>query len=64
MLRPGPVDVRVLDVLGRERARIATGYRRYGTHRVAWPHELGPGVFFVRLESPTGAETFKVTRIR
>jgi hypothetical protein len=50
------VTVRVIDVLGREVARIADGVYEAGVHQM--PIQLGglsSGTYIVRLETPTGA---------
>ena len=48
--------MRVIDVLGREVARIADGVYEAGVHQM--PIQLGglsSGTYIVRLETPTGA---------
>lgn len=62
---PGPVAVRVFDVLGREVARLVDAPTEAGTH-VAWfdASSLPAGTYVVRLESGGGAAARLITVTR
>ncbi|MDD3642419.1 MAG: C25 family cysteine peptidase [Candidatus Krumholzibacteria bacterium] len=50
--RPGPVDLRVYDVAGREVARLVDGHRDAGAHEVLWRAEgIAGGVYFYVLRA-------------
>jgi C1A family cysteine protease len=54
------------DVAGRLVTRLVSAYKEEGVHRVAWDPvteaggRLGPGIYFVRLDSDIGSATTKV----
>ena len=59
-----PVRLTVSDALGRTVAVLADGVRYPGTFRLVWPANVAAGVYLVRLETDTDAETVAVTRVR
>jgi probable HAF family extracellular repeat protein len=65
-----PVSLRLYDLSGRLVARLAAGLYPGGEHRVAWDGatlrggRAGSGVYFARLETPAGAGTCRVVRLR
>ena len=62
---PGPVDLRIYDVLGREVARFDEAWRPAGTHRVAWaPGSLPAGIYVARLTAGTAHAVRLLTRVR
>ncbi len=67
---PGEANLQVLDLAGREVARPSTGAFAAGTHTVSWDGRsasgkpLAPGLYFVRLTTPDGVRTARVTRLR
>ncbi len=67
----GPVVLEVMDVSGRRVAALIPGQRLdAGRHRVAWDgrdgqgRAVGSGVYFVRLETPGGASSSRILRLR
>lgn len=64
--QPGPITLRLFDLLGREVAVLADGeIRTRGEHTFRWPNEEVPsGLYVVRLETPRGHQTRTVTVIR
>lgn len=68
--RAGDISLRVLDVTGREVARPAAGVFGAGIHTVRWNGRssagaaLPAGLYFVRLSTPDGVRTARVTRLR
>jgi hypothetical protein len=61
----GHVRVRVYDVRGRQIASLADGPRPSGRHQLQWsaPTGTGPGIYFVRFETPRGDLTRSVVVI-
>jgi hypothetical protein len=58
------VQVSVLDVSGREVARLADGYQPAGPHRLRWPvQDLAPGLYLVRLATPQSCRIEKMIRL-
>ena len=51
------VRLTLLDVSGREVARPLDRELAAGPHQVAWPTAGAPGIYFARLESPSGIRT-------
>lgn len=45
------VDLRVIDVAGREVARLHSGRMSPGTHQVDWPANVAPGVYRIQLRA-------------
>jgi hypothetical protein len=70
LARPGPVDLRVFRVDGREVAHLARGVWSAGSHEVAWSDRdsrgavTASGVYFVRLATEDGVQTHRVVRLR
>jgi flagellar hook assembly protein FlgD len=70
MPRTGTAAVRVLDVAGREVARLFDGVVSPGEHEVTWDgrdlrgHSVASGVYLVKLVTPDGAATSRVVRAR
>ena len=69
--RGGPVTLRVYDLLGREVREVAHGAALgAGDHHLRWDgrnargQAAGPGVYFLRLETPVGAWTRPVVKLR
>jgi len=64
LLRSGRVTLDVLDVTGRRVARITDAPLAAGSHRVSWNAEAagGAGVWFLRLETPSGVTTRRLVR--
>ncbi|MEM8599231.1 MAG: T9SS type A sorting domain-containing protein [Bacteroidota bacterium] len=61
----GDVDLRVYDLLGRVVAEVATGALEAGTHTVPFDASALPsGVYVVRLQTPRGGVTQRLTRVR
>ncbi|MEM6782444.1 MAG: T9SS type A sorting domain-containing protein [Bacteroidota bacterium] len=61
----GDVDLRVYDLLGRVVAEVATGTHEAGTHTAQFDASTLPsGVYVVRLQTPRGVETQRLTRVR
>lgn len=61
---PTPVRVSVLDLQGREVARLLDGPMDAGLHRVAWRAEaLDSGVYFVRLWTPAATRSRRLVVI-
>ena len=71
-VRESPVraDVRILDLQGRTVRVLQAGPLPRGTSALTWDgrsdrgQELGAGVFFLRLTSPLGGLTTRITRLR
>jgi hypothetical protein len=63
--RPGPADLRVYDLAGREVLTLLTGHQTAGTHVVAIDgSRLAPGIYWYRAETEEGAEARKMVRFR
>ena len=68
--RAGEADVRVFAADGREVRTLAHGPAAAGTHELAWDgRDAGgarapAGIYFLRLETPDGAVTRKIVRLR
>ena len=68
--RSTSATVRVLDVAGRSVRTLASGPFPAGTQRVAWDgtdvngERVAAGVYFYRLETPEGARTGRMVRMR
>jgi hypothetical protein len=68
--RPGPVDLRVLDVSGREITRLAGGLWAAGPHELSWSGAdrsgvaAAAGVYFVRFVCDGRIETRRFVRLR
>ena len=68
--RTATVSLSILDLAGREVARPAAGTLTAGRHSVRWDGrtadgaELPAGLYFVRLVTPDGVRTARVTRLR
>ncbi|MEM8557032.1 MAG: T9SS type A sorting domain-containing protein [Bacteroidota bacterium] len=61
----GDIDLRVYDLLGRVVAEIATGTHDAGAHTAQFDATALPsGVYVVRLQTPRGAVTQRLTRVR
>lgn len=62
---PASVQIRLLDVRGREVDRIDAGWQDAGTHTQPWrPRGLASGVYFYRVEAGAQAATGKVVLAR
>ncbi len=65
---PSPSAARIdcYDVAGRRIARVMNGHRQEGYHRIEWDLKteagcrLGPGIYFLRLDSDGGSVTTKI----
>ena len=65
MSAPGPASVTVLDLLGREVARLTDGPHAAGWHTVGLATErLAPGTYVVRLSGASGPATARLTVVR
>jgi len=68
--RTSNVSLSILDLAGREVARPAVGELAAGRHSIRWDGrasdgaELPAGLYFVRLVTPDGVRTARVTRLR
>ena len=63
--RPGLVNLTVYDILGRHAADLAGGKLETGNHSVTWDAgNINSGIYFIRLETPTGTVTRKVALIK
>jgi hypothetical protein len=59
------VTLRVLDVAGREVARLLDGDLGSGSYTVRWrPPTAGAGVYFLQAEAGANRETRKLLRLR
>jgi hypothetical protein len=63
------VSARVLDVLGREIARVADGHEPAGSFAMTWNGDgpsgpVAPGVYFVRFEAGGESVTKRVVVVR
>jgi len=57
----GPARLTVVDVLGREVARLADGQMAAGEHVMQWePRALASGVYLLRLSTQAGAEVRRI----
>ena len=60
---PGPVHLRVYNVDGRRVSTVEYRAGSTGLHRVVWSgrsdrgNSVGPGIYFVRIETPAGSST-------
>lgn len=67
---PGRARLAVFDVVGRRVRVLAEGALGAGEHAARWDgrddrqRDVGPGLFFVRLESPGYAATLRIVRTR
>ena len=65
-----PVEARVLDVQGRQVRALFSGSLPRGLSNISWDglddsgRPVGPGVYLVRLQSPLGVTTTRLTRLR
>ncbi len=59
-----PVRLTVTDAQGRLVAVLVEGVRFPGAFRAVWPANVAAGVYRIRFETDTGAETMAVTRVR
>jgi hypothetical protein len=63
---PGHVSLQVFDVAGRLVRTLEDGYRNAGAHLVTWDRKTddgrraGSGVYFIKLERPTGTDMQKL----
>jgi hypothetical protein len=71
LARAGRVRLSILDLRGRECARLRDEESAPGSHTITWNgrdqqgRELPPGVYFVRLEAPgTGRKTLRIVRLK
>jgi hypothetical protein len=61
--------LRVYDIAGREVARLLDGFTPAGEYELSWDGKdrsgspLAPGIFFVRLDSPSGHHVQKVVKL-
>jgi hypothetical protein len=63
--QPGPADVRVYDLLGREVARLAEGAPTpAGWHEVHWDAEVASGVYVILLRVGDETRTRRLTILR
>jgi glucose/arabinose dehydrogenase len=68
--RPGRLDVTIVDVAGRQVARLATGERAAGTYAFVWDgtdrtgRRAGPGTYFLRAAFDGQVSTRSLIRIR
>ena len=68
--RDGRVQLDIFDVRGRRVRRLLDGDAVAGTHRATWDgrddagRALGAGIYFVRLQTPTGERSLRVVRVR
>ncbi|MEL6442745.1 MAG: T9SS type A sorting domain-containing protein [Bacteroidota bacterium] len=61
----GDIDLRVYDLLGRVVAEVASGTHEAGAHTATFDASALPsGVYLVRLQTPRGAVTQRLTRVR
>ena len=61
----GPVTLSVLDLRGREVARLASGWYEAGEHAAAWaPEGLAPGTYLVRLATGEAVSVVRVSTVR
>lgn len=63
LARESDVDLRVLDVTGREVARLHRGRLGAGAHQVAWDARVAPGVYRVQLRADGVTSTRSLVRI-
>jgi hypothetical protein len=63
--REDNVELAVIDVAGRQVQMLVHGRQKPGTYRLVWnPRaQLGPGVYFLRLKTGSGARTRKTLRV-
>lgn len=66
LVKPGNMQVRVINLLGREVANLASGAYPAGIHRIAWNPSpgLASGVYLLQVKSVSGNATRKVTLVR
>jgi len=61
----GQVQLRVFNILGREAVTLAQGYHTVGIYHTAFDgRNFSSGVYFARLESPSGVYTNKVILLK
>ncbi|MEL6611479.1 MAG: T9SS type A sorting domain-containing protein [Bacteroidota bacterium] len=61
----GDIDLRVYDLLGRVVTEVASGTHEAGAHTAQFDASALPsGVYLVRLQTPQGNVTQRLTRVR
>ncbi len=65
LAQPGTAALDLFDLLGRRVARLSYGNRAAGVHSVVWPtRDVPSGVYVVRLTTPGGVRTQRLTLVR
>ncbi|MBI5058667.1 M20/M25/M40 family metallo-hydrolase [candidate division KSB1 bacterium] len=65
LTQSGPVELRIFDLLGREVALLAGGYRASGAFTVFWePHDAATGIYVVNLRTPSQSLSHKLLYLR
>ena len=60
LLKPGDYSISIIDIAGRVRSHIYSGYLNTGTHKFRIPDGFTGGLYFVLIKGPTAHESLKV----